>query len=378
MSRVKGAVLLAVVATLSLGLTACSKTKNNNSTGSGGGSTAAAKQKPVTMWVDSDGCETAQQYCNVFLTTVLKNVKDAVKLAVENASANVHPKTDTLGDLANGGTGLAPFHDFDSKVSSELKGELDKVKQDIISGTIKITSPSQPTGSDKLTPPASGGNPNYKACMVTDTGGIDDKSFNAAAWAGMQEAQSDGKGKVSYVQSKTQTDYVPNINALLKQKCQLIIGVGGLMYDAVNNAAKKNPKTYFALVDANGNGTNLQGLQVNTAQSGFLGGYLAAAYSKSGVVATYGGLNIKPVTVYMDGFWEGVQYYNKQKGKSVKVLGWDETNQKGGTFAGSFTDQGKGQQITQNFINQGADVIFPVAGGTGLGSAAACQSASGS
>jgi basic membrane lipoprotein Med (substrate-binding protein (PBP1-ABC) superfamily) len=374
----KGAVLLAVVATLSLGLTACSKTKNNNSTGSGSASTAAAKQKPVTIWVDSDGCQTASQYCTVFLSTVLKNDQDAVHLAVANASAGIYPKTDTLGDLANGGTGLAPFHQFDSKVSSDLKGELDKIKQDIISGTIKITSPSQPTGNDKLTPPASGGNANYKACMVTDTGGIDDKSFNAAAWAGMQAAQSDGKAKVSYVQSKTQTDYVPNINALLKQKCQLIIGVGGLMADAINNAAKKNPATHFAIVDSNGNGTNVQGLQINTAQSGFLGGYLAAAYSKSGVVATYGGLNIKPVTVYMDGYWEGVQYYNKQKGKSVKVLGWDETNQKGGTFAGSFTDQGKGQQITQNFINQGADVIFPVAGGTGLGSAAACQSASGS
>jgi basic membrane lipoprotein Med (substrate-binding protein (PBP1-ABC) superfamily) len=377
-SRMKGAVLLAVVATLSLGLTACSKTKNNNSTGSGSASTAAAKQKPVTIWVDSDGCQTASQYCTVFLSTVLKNDQDAVHLAVANASAGIYPKTDTLGDLANGGTGLAPFHQFDSKVSSDLKGELDKIKQDIISGTIKITSPSQPTGNDKLTPPASGGNANYKACMVTDTGGIDDKSFNAAAWAGMQAAQSDGKAKVSYVQSKTQTDYVPNINALLKQKCQLIIGVGGLMADAINNAAKKNPATHFAIVDSNGNGTNVQGLQINTAQSGFLGGYLAAAYSKSGVVATYGGLNIKPVTVYMDGYWEGVQYYNKQKGKSVKVLGWDETNQKGGTFAGSFTDQGKGQQITQNFINQGADVIFPVAGGTGLGSAAACQSASGS
>jgi basic membrane lipoprotein Med (substrate-binding protein (PBP1-ABC) superfamily) len=374
-SRVKGAVVLAAVAALSLTLSACSKTKNNNSSSSKG----ATKQKPVVLWVDSDGCQTAQQYCSVFLSTVLKNDKDAVQLAVENASAGIFPKTDTVGDLANGGTALAPFHDFDSKVNSGLKSELDKIKQDIISGTIKITSPSQPTGSDKLTPPASGkGNANYKACMVTDTGGIDDKSFNAAAWAGMQAAQSGGKAKVSYVSSKTQTDYVPNIAALLRQKCQLILGVGGLMADAINNAAKKNPNTHFAIVDSNGNGTNVQGLQINTAQSGFLGGYLAAGYSQSGTVATYGGLNIKPVTVYMDGFWEGVQYYNKQKGKSVKVLGWDETNQKGGTFAGSFTEQSKGQQISQNFINQGADVIFPVAGGTGLGSAAACQSASGS
>ena len=106
-------------------------------------------------------------------------------------------------------------------------------------------------------------------------------------------------------------------------------------------------------------------MQFNTAQGGFLGGYLAAGMSKTGKVATYGGLNIPPVTIYMDGFWEGVQYYNKQKGKNVQVLGWDEANQKGGTFANSFTDANKGKQITQQFQQQGADIIFPVAGGTG-------------
>jgi basic membrane protein A len=79
----------------------------------------------------------------------------------------------------------------------------------------------------------------------------------------------------------------------------------------------------------------------------------------------------------MDGFWEGVQYYNKTKNKNVQVLGWDEKNQKGGTFAESFTDQNKGRSITQAFVQQGADVIFPVAGGTGLGSGAAAQAAGG-
>ena len=95
--------------------------------------------------------------------------------------------------------------------------------------------------------------------------------------------------------------------------------------------------------------------------------------TKTGKVATFGGLNIPPVTIYMDGFWEGVQYYNKQKGKNVQVLGWDENKQKAGTFANSFTDQNKGKQISQAFIQQGADIIFPVAGGTGLGAGAAAQ-----
>ena len=218
----------------------------------------------------------------------------------------------------------------------------------------------------------SGGAANFKACMVTDTGGIDDKSFNASAWAGMQ-----GSGaKVSYVQSKTEADYTTNISNLLAQKCQLIVTVGGLMGTATSNAAKANPSQHFAEVDNPGNGTNWQGLQYNSAQGGFLGGYLAAGYSKTGKVATYGGLGIPPVTIYMDGFWEGVQYYNQQKHKNVQVLGWDEKTQKGSIVGGAnaFTDQTKGQQLATNFVQQGADVIFPVAGGTGIGSAAYAQS----
>ncbi len=212
--------------------------------------------------------------------------------------------------------------------------------------------------------------------MVTDTGGIDDKSFNASAWQGMQKAQSDGKATVKYVQSKAETDYVPNITSLIGEKCNLIVTVGGLMATATGNAAKANASQDFAEVDAAGNGKNMQGLQYNTAQGGFLGGYLAAAYSKTGVVATYGGLKIPPVTIYMDGFQEGVNYYNQQNGKNVKVLGWDEKAQNG-SFAGSFTDQTKGQTLATNFISQNADVIFPVAGGTGLGSAAAAKASGG-
>ena len=156
-----------------------------------------------------------------------------------------------------------------------------------------------------------------------------------------------------------------------------MIAVGGLMGTAVAKIAKANPDQQYAEIDAPSSGDNVYGLQYNTAQGGFLGGYLAAAMSKTGKVATYGGLNIPPVTIYMDGFWEGVQYYNQQKGKNVQVLGWDEKNQKGGTFANSFTDSNKGKQITQQFQQQGADIVFPVAGGTGVGSAAAAASSGG-
>jgi basic membrane protein A len=220
-----------------------------------------------------------------------------------------------------------------------------------------------------------------QACMVTDIGGIDDHSFNAAAYRGLVAAKTAYNVKITALSSSSDADYAPNITQLINAKCDLIITVGFLMADAVLTAAKANPGTKFAIIDSDGldhgpkgavyPGTavaNLKGLEFNTAQSAYQAGYLAAGFSKTGKVATYGGLNIPPVTIFMDGFSEGVIAYNQANNKKVKVLGWDETK-KNGTFAGSFTDVAKGQQITKNFEQQGADVIFPVAGGVGAGSA---------
>ena len=214
----------------------------------------------------------------------------------------------------------------------------------------------------------------YKACMVTDTGGINDKSFNQSAYQGLTEAQSAGAATVSYLPSTQTSDYAKNISAQQGQGCKMIVTVGFLMADATTNAAKADSSQHYAIVDNSGNGKNVEGLLFNTAQAGFMGGYLAAGYSKSGKVATYGGEDFPTVTVYMDGFWEGVQYYNQQNKKNVQVLGWNEKTQKG-SFAGSFTDQTKGSQLAKNFMQAGADVIYPVAGGTGLGSAAAVKAA---
>jgi basic membrane protein A and related proteins len=237
---------------------------------------------------------------------------------------------------------------------------------------------SKPSDSTASGSSASGGAGEFKACMVLDTGGIDDHSFNESSYAGMKAAKKDNsKIAISYAPSNSQNDYTPNLNAAVSKGCNTTVAVGGLMSDAVKAVAQSNPNAHFAEVDSASSGSNVYGLQFDTAQGAFLGGYLAAGMSKTGTVATFGGLNIPPVTIYMDGFWEGVQYFNKQKGKNVKVLGWDETNQKGGTFAQSFTDQNQGKQITQTFIQQGADIIFPVAGGTGLGAGAAAQASGG-
>jgi basic membrane protein A and related proteins len=233
-------------------------------------------------------------------------------------------------------------------------------------------SDSTPTSSDTA---AAG---SLKACMVLDVGGVDDHSFNQSSWGGLQAANKANPNiKVSFVPSSSQNDYTPNLTAETNKGCDTVIAVGGLMTDAVTKIAKKNPDQHYAQIDSASSGKNVYGLQYNTAQGGFLGGYLAAGMTQTGKVATYGGLNIPPVTIYMDGFWEGVQYYNKQNSKNVQVLGWDEKNQKGGTFANSFTDANKGKQITAQFQQQGADIVFPVAGGTGVGSAAAAAASGG-
>lgn len=224
--------------------------------------------------------------------------------------------------------------------------------------------------------PSAGGKAAH-ACMVTDTGGINDRSFNAAAWAGMQAASKQNSNiKVDYVQSRNEADYGPNLNGYVQQKCDLIVAVGGLMGDATKAAASANPSSKFAIVDAKIDLPNVYSMQFDTAQAAFLAGYLAAGVSKGGVVATYGGLKIPPVTIFMDGFVDGVAQYNKAKGKSVKVLGWDKAAQNG-SFANSFTDQNAGKRLSDQFVAQGADVILPVAGGTGLGSASGAQQSAG-
>lgn len=225
--------------------------------------------------------------------------------------------------------------------------------------------------------------PAFTACMVTDTGGLDDKSFNQSSWEGFQAAHTqDSSLAIKNLPSTSTADYAKNISTFLGEKCGIIVTVGFLMASATETAAKANPSQKFAIVDCSyASGclpkpelSNIDQLTYNTVQDGFLGGYLAAAVTKTGIVATYGGQQFGTVTIYEDGFWDGVQYYNKQHHKNVKVLGWAEPTQKG-VFAGGFTNLGAGSQIANTFINEGADVIFPVAGGVGLGTAKAVQTA---
>ena len=219
----------------------------------------------------------------------------------------------------------------------------------------------------------------FTGCMVADTGTIDDRSFNESAWQGMQAAAAaDPNITVKYLPSSagTNAQYAANVNTFIGEKCGIIVTVGYLMAQVTATAAKANPTEDFAIVDNPGAPviSNQSSLVYDTVQDGFLGGYLAAGMTKTGKVAEYGGQELPTVTIYMDGFWDGVQYYNTKHGTHVQVLGWNEQTQKG-EFTNSFTDETAGETITTTFIDEGADIIFPVAGDVGLGSITAVAAA---
>ena len=240
---------------------------------------------------------------------------------------------------------------------------------------LSVASCAKPPAKTTATgsPSASASGKHIHACMVTDTGGIDDKSFNAAAWAGLQAAKAANSNiAIDYVASTTEADYEPNLTLFAQQNCDLIVAVGGLMGTATDKIAKANPTKQFAIVDYKSAEPNVYSMQFDTAQAGYLAGYLAAGMSKTGKVGTYGGLKIAPVTIFMDGFADGVVHYNQVHGTTVMVLGWNKATQNG-LFANNFGDQAKGKSLATTLSNQGADVIMPVAGGTGLGTAAAAQ-----
>ncbi|NYE96481.1 basic membrane protein A [Psychromicrobium silvestre] len=216
----------------------------------------------------------------------------------------------------------------------------------------------------------------FLACMVSDSGGFDDKSFNQSSHDGLLAAEKDLGIQQKSVQSKADTDYDPNLRSMVQQGCKLTVTVGFLLGDSTKSIATANPNSHFAIVDYSDPTfpKNVKSIVYDTAQAAFMAGYLAAGTTKTGKVATFGGANIPTVTIFMDGFADGVKYYNTQKSKSVQLLGWDKDKQDG-TFVGDFKQVDKGKVLTQGFLDQGADIVMPVAGPVGAGAGAAIVAA---
>jgi basic membrane protein A len=200
-----------------------------------------------------------------------------------------------------------------------------------------------------------------KVGVVTDIGGLNDRSFNALANKGLQDAikQLGVQGRVLI--SKSNADYVPNLTTLAQQKYDLVIGIGFLMADAVNTVASKFPQNNFAIVDQSytllkSKPKNVQGLLFSEQEAGYLVGYLSGLYAKDngGSVSTVGGQKIPPVDHYIAGFQAGA----KKADPSVKTLN---------SYSQDFVDQAKCKEIALDQIARGAKIVFHVAGQCGLG-----------
>lgn len=224
----------------------------------------------------------------------------------------------------------------------------------------------------------------WKACVAFDTGGLGDKGFNDLAMKGLEDAKAAGY-QTAFSEAQGATDYAANIQRLLDEDCQTIITVGFNQTQATIDATLANPEVAFAQVDANWNTAgpdfvpgneddlpfppNFTGLSFQIDEAGMLAGYLGAGFSKTGKLGTYGGQQFPGVTLFMDGLYAGIKYYNEKNGTTVSLLGWDAPTQTG-TFVGGdnpWGDPAKGESLAQTFLDQGADIVQPVAGGTGNG-----------
>jgi basic membrane protein A len=242
--------------------------------------------------------------------------------------------------------------------------------------------------------PATSAAKDYKACVAYDTGGLGDKGFNDLAQKGLRDAAAAGY-ETAEAEAANATDYAANIQRLIDEGCQTIVTVGFNYGQAVAEKVGTAPNVAFAQVDtswAGGPGAgpdftpgtdddipipaNFTGLDFLVDQAAMEAGYLAAGWSQSGKIGTYGGQPFAGVTRFMDGLYAGIQYYNEVHGTSVELLGWDGAGN--GSFVGGnnpWNDPAVGEQRALALLDQGVDIVHPVSGGTGNGSIKAMHDA---
>ncbi len=203
----------------------------------------------------------------------------------------------------------------------------------------------------------------YLACAVSDEGSWNDKSFNESVYDGLLKAESELGVQISDAESNSAEDFAPNLQAMVDAGCDITFAVGFNLVADVNAAAAANPSVNFVTIDGWSEGNaNLKPVGYSMEQSSYLAGYLAAAYSTTKTVGTYGGVEIDAVVAFMNGFYYGAKAYEAETGTKIKVVGWDPV--KGaGDFVGDFTpNSGPSKAIAAAQIAAGADVIMPVGG----------------
>jgi basic membrane protein A and related proteins len=198
--------------------------------------------------------------------------------------------------------------------------------------------------------------PKIKVGLVTDIGGLNDRSFNFLANKGLTDAEQQLGVDGRVLESKSDADYIPNLEQLATQKYDLTISVGFLMGDQTKQVAQSYPDAKMAIIDFAYDPPlpNVDGLVFKEQEAGYLAGYLAGKMTKTGTVSTVGGQKIPPVDHYIAGFQQGA----KDANPSVKLLN---------AYSQDFVAQSKCKEIALQQIGQGSDIVFQVAGQCGLG-----------
>jgi putative multiple sugar transport system substrate-binding protein len=293
--------------------------------------------------------------------TVLKDTRtlsaDAIAAAAAFLAGDTPPETNTYN---NG------VIDVPAKPSEVVTVDQSNVQEAIIDSGYwdadEFTLEAVPTEEEVMLEPAT-------VCLVTDLAGVDDRSFNASAWKGVNDAVDAGYAAPDPIllESDSEEDYQPNMDACLGQGATHIVSVGFQLGTATQTNAEANPDVKFTIVDVayDPDIPNVRELIYQTDEAAFAAGYLAAGMTQTGIIGTYGGLNIPTVSIFMDGMTRGVQYYNEQKGTDVQVIGWD-TELQDGQFTGSFSDMGIARTTCEGILDEGADIMLPVGGAINL------------
>ncbi len=200
---------------------------------------------------------------------------------------------------------------------------------------------------------------NFTAAMVTDVGGVDDKSFNQSAWEGLQEWGKEhglekGTDGFDYAQSADDSDYLPNLTRLVKNDFDVVFGIGFLLQDAIEEIAEQNPDNNFAIVDTLAEGDNVASITFAEHEGSFLVGVAAAMKTETDKLGFIGGVDSDLINKFEAGFVAGAKSVNPDIEVDIQ-------------YAEDFNATDKGKLIATNMYNSGADVIYHAAGGTGNG-----------
>jgi basic membrane protein A len=216
------------------------------------------------------------------------------------------------------------------------------------------------TETTKAQEETSGGKSSFSVAMITDTGGINDQSFNQSAWEGLTELKNKTGAEVNYIESKQASDFVTNLERLGDSGANLLWGVGYACADAVLEAAGSNPDIQYAIIDNAYENTpsNVTGVMFRAQEPSFLVGYVAGRTTQTGKVGFVGGISSGLIDQFQFGYEAGVKYAAKELGKDIDISV---------QYAESFSDAAKGKAIAARMYSDGCDVIYHAAGGTGTG-----------